>query len=239
MEKRHQMDRDTVKNILADIREANKRSGIKTEINVLPADVDKLLLSKGKSNSSNETVAKKPQGKSENSNVKVEYAEDRMPAKRTYQSITEVETQMSSERVTVQKYYTDIKVPNLYPNNGSELSISNVYSQGVEIEPPSNIDMQQQYRFLMSASDTNPPQAPAIVSNLTSNDPITSQSNITPCSLQPSVSLNSLNATINPLHQHGFIGLNTLQQALDYSNSLPQAGTYTDISRESLNNQSQ
>ena len=36
MEKRHSMDRATVKSKLKDIHEANRRSGIKTEINVLP-----------------------------------------------------------------------------------------------------------------------------------------------------------------------------------------------------------
>ncbi|KAL4228800.1 hypothetical protein ACF0H5_011840 [Mactra antiquata] len=224
MEKRHQMDRETVKNILSEIREANKRSGRKTEINVLPADVDQILLSKGK-------AKVKPEVVSESSNVKVEYTNNHIANKGSY-PVSDLETcQSAIECSTGQKYFTAIKVPSLYQN--TEMPVTNVFSQNVEAESSSTIDIQQQYQYLLANSDGRTAQPVVTDINI---HPVTAQSAVPSISLPSSVSLGSLNVSLNQ-PQHGFIGMTTLQQALDYSSSLPQSATYTDISRESIHNQ--
>ncbi|XP_045207183.2 uncharacterized protein LOC123559432 [Mercenaria mercenaria] len=234
MEKRHQMDRESVKNMLKGIRESNKRVGKRTEINVLPKDVDHLLVAQDKAN---DKSGKSTKADKRNNSEKSE-GKSKSTTSATVADHFQFEQVNSGDNAGPQKSYTDIKVPNVYSSNVSDLVTQNTFTS-VDNDAP--LTLQQHYRYGV------PSQDPVIIHTTTCGPGSTSsqetpsastQSLGLPSNLPLPVSLASLGIPMNSLG-HGFIGLNPLQQALDYSSSLPNTGTYTDISSDRVTNQQQ
>lgn len=234
MEKRHQLKRETVKTILKDIRENNKRIGVRTEINVLPNDVGQLLKTQEESDNScgeniknitrkdYKTVVENKQGL----NISSCSGADR------FQNMSVSEENISGEKHGAKQIFTGIKVPNL------PLSMtSNIYrSEDSQVSSTS-----QHYDYVIpqhSTSDIHSSNSETGTTTVHESVMTSSQSLALPAKLPVPASLGTMGVSVGSLY-HGFIGINRLQQALDYSSSLPNTGTYTDISNDRVSNQQQ
>lgn len=227
------MNRESVKHMLKDIRDSNKRYGIRTEINVLPTDVDHLLVSQEKTdNAMLKTKKEYSKDAAEKSVEMLQQASDRVVASDHSLPVLE----LGEEKGLIQKLYTDIKVPNIYSSSVPDLVTSSIYSQAVQSEIMS---MNQIFRNIIPDTDTIHIPTTASESNTitTPETPATSTQSI---DLSNSLPIPiSLGVSLSMPHQHGFIGLNPLHRALDYSSSMPHTSTYTDISSDRLNSEQQ
>lgn len=226
------MNRESVKHMLKDIRDNNKRYGIRTEINVLPTDVDHLLVSQEKtSNAMFKAKNEYSKDVPEKSVEMLKHVSDRVAASDHSLSVPDLEQQFGGEKGLIQNLYTDIKVPNIY---SSDLATSSIYSQAVpsEIMPMNHI-----FRNIITNTDTIHITASESKTVATPETPaISTQSTDLSNSLPIPV---SLGVSLSAPNQHGFIGLNQLHCALDYSSSMPHSSTYTDISSDRLNSEQQ
>jgi hypothetical protein len=234
MEKRHSMDRETVKKLLNEIKENNKRSGIQTKINELPADINPEVLSPEKNTEvlspeeNSDLPVVTPQS-SKNSSVK-SHRKSKLPHNHSAGS----NVSGCKQNEPARKVYANIKVPTLYPTESQDTPVTNTFSHVSDPETT-----QQQLHFHLQELESRQQQ---VTTNYVSHDNLQQQVVTTNSQLLgPSSSLTSTGGfghyglPLSFVQQHGFIGLNTLQQALDYSSSVPDSGTYTDISRESVN----
>lgn len=234
MEKRHQMKRETVKTILKDIRENNKRIGVRTEINVLPNDVGQLLKTQEESDNScgenMKNIARKDY-KTVAENEQMLNNSSCSDGDR-FQTVSVNEENNCGEKHGAKQIFTGIKVPNL------PLSMtSNLYrSEDSQVSAAS-----QHYEYVMPEhTTTNIHTSNNETGTTTVHESVmtSSQSLALPAKLPVPASFGTMGGSIGSLY-HGFIGINRLQQALDYSSSLPNTGTYTDISNDRVNSQQQ
>ena len=223
MEKRHQMDRESVKNMLKDIRESNKRYGIRTEINVLPKDVDHLLVTQENNDTNRskttKSVKKNASGKSEGT-LKSSQGIDMINNYTPSTPFQQLKSGDNAINVGPLKSYTNIKVPNLNTSNVSVVTSTNTYSS---IGNNEAFSLQPHFRYFDSNQEPVTIQTFDCGPSSSSLQEVTSahsQSLCLPANIPVPVSLHM--NSMNPLHQ-----------ALDISSSLPPStGSYINIGHQ-------